>query len=273
MLPKAKVGRILGGSASSTSWLQRKAGDQYTRMAHEEGMIARSAYKLRQILYENRDLRGSVIIDLGAAPGGWTRIVQKMFPKARIIAVDIKKMEYLPNTTQLVMDFTSEEAPAVLAQALAGRKVDLLLSDMAPPFSGQRNIDHLRLMDLAQHAMDFAIHALKRGGHFVIKVNRGGQEPIYKKKLEYYFQKVSFSKPDASYKDSSEVYLVAKGFLGIHGRDTPPEPIKPKQSIAKAMEMPFGELAANEIPKEDLENQTNHRSPTPHLFDNPDDKL
>lgn len=268
MLPKAKVGRVLGGSASSTSWLQRKAGDRYTRLAHEEGMIARSAYKLQQILYENRDLKGSVIIDLGAAPGGWTRVVQKMFPRARIIAVDIKRMEFLPNTTQLVMDFTSEEAPAVLAQALAGRKVDLLLSDMAPPFSGQRNIDHLRLMDLAQHALEFAIHAIKRGGSFVIKVNRGGQEPIYKKKLEFYFQKVTFAKPDASYKDSSEVYLIAKGFYGILGRDTPPEVQKPRESIAKAMEMPFGELSLEQGHHESMEQSPMDEAEN-HLFRDP----
>lgn len=272
MLAKAKVGRILGGKASSTSWLQRKAGDRYTRLAHDEGMIARSAYKLQQILYENRDLKGSVIIDLGAAPGGWTRVVQKMFPRARIIAVDIKRMEFLPNTTQLVMDFTSEEAPTVLAQALAGRKVDLLLSDMAPSFSGQRNIDHLRLMDLAQHALEFAIHAIRRGGSFVIKVNRGGQEPVYKKKLEFYFQKVTFAKPDASYKDSSEVYLIAKGFYGILGRDTPPEPAKPRPSIAKAMEMPFGELARNEE-QVDVSEEVEEAASENHLFRDPKKEL
>lgn len=177
-------------------------------------------------------------------------------------------MEFLPNTTQLVMDFTSEEAPAVLAQALAGRKVDLLLSDMAPPFSGQRNIDHLRLMDLAQHALEFAIHAIKKGGSFVIKVNRGGQEPVYKKKLEFYFQKVTFAKPDASYKDSSEVYLIAKGFYGRLGRDTPSDVPKPRESVAKAMEMPFGELSNDHEHVEAAEEPSTDESEH-HFFHDP----
>lgn len=221
MLPKSKVQRIHGKTASSSTWLQRKAGDRYTRLAHEEGMVARSAYKLKQLLYENRDIKGSVIVDLGAAPGGWTSVVQKMFPRARIVAVDIKEMNYLPNTTQLVLDITSEEAPLVLAQALAGRKVDLLLSDMAPSFSGHRAIDHMRLMALAQTALDFGVNCLRPGGHLIFKVNRGGEEVPFKKQLEYYFEKVQFAKPDASFKDSSEVYLVAKGFFGPAGHQQP----------------------------------------------------
>lgn len=245
MLPKSKIQRVVGDKASSSAWLQRKAGDRYTRMAHEEGLIARSAYKLRQILYENRDIRGSVVVELGAAPGGWTTVVQKMFPKARIIAVDIKEMNFIPNTTQLVMDFTSEEAPLVLAQALQGRKVDILLSDMAPSFSGQRSIDHLRLMGLAQTALDFGVHALKPGGHFIIKVNRGGQETQYKKQLEFYFEKVAFTKPDASYKDSSETYLVAKGYFGVGGRDAPYVRETAPMVPLDISEKPFGEFSEN----------------------------
>jgi len=244
MLPKGRVQRVVGDKASSSAWLQRKAGDRYTRMAHQEGMVARSAYKLRQILYENRDIRGSVVVELGAAPGGWTTVVQKMFPKARIIAVDIKEMNFIPNTTQLVMDFTSEEAPLVLAQALQGRKVDILLSDMAPSFSGQRSIDHLRLMGLAQTAFDFGVHALKPGGHFIIKVNRGGQEVQFKKQLEFYFDKVTFTKPDASYKDSSETYLVAKSFFGKGGRTAPHVREAPSLIPLDITEKPFGEFSA-----------------------------
>jgi len=251
MLPKSKIQRVVGDKASSSAWLQRKVGDRFTRMAHEEGMIARSAYKLRQILYENRDIRGSVIVELGAAPGGWTTVVQKMFPKSRIIAVDIKEMNFIPNTTQLVMDFTSEEAPLVLAQALQGKKVDILLSDMAPSFSGQRSIDHLRLMSLAQTALDFGVHALKPGGHFIIKVNRGGEESKYKRQLEYYFEKVTFTKPDASYKDSSETYLVAKGFFGKGGRDAPHVPLKTSQIPSNITEKPFGDLAPEKKQEED----------------------
>jgi 23S rRNA (uridine2552-2'-O)-methyltransferase len=250
MLPKSKVQMVTGSSASSSAWLQRKVGDRFTRLAHEEGMVARSAYKLRQILFENRDIRGSVIVDLGAAPGGWTTVVQKMFPKSRIVAVDIKKMNYLPNTTQLVMDFTCDEAPLVLAQALAGRKVDILLSDMAPSFSGQRSIDHLRLMSLADAALDFGVHALRPGGHFIIKVNRGGSESEYKRKLEFYFEDVQFTKPDASYKDSSETYLVAKRFFGQGGRDAPYKP-PPKPSIAAQIEQPFGSMVSGTPSRDD----------------------
>lgn len=247
MLPKSKVQMVTGSTASSSAWLQRKVGDRYTRLAHEEGLVARSAYKLKQILYDNRDIRGSVIVDLGAAPGGWTTVVQKMFPKSRIIAVDIRNMEYIPNTTQLVMDFTSDEAPLVLAQALAGRKVDILLSDMAPSFSGQRSIDHLRLMTLADAAFDFGVHALRPGGHFIIKVNRGGSEAAYKQKLEFYFDDVQFTKPDASYKNSSETYLVAKNFFGQGGRAAPYRP-PPKEDVAILKEQPFGAMADHKDP-------------------------
>lgn len=250
MLPRGRVGRIVGTSQSSSRWLQRQAGDQYTRKAHEEGMISRSAYKLKELLQKHKEIRGSVVVELGAAPGGWTRITQRILPKARIIAIDIKEMEEIPNTTQLVLDFTSDDAPLVLAQALEGRKVDILLSDMAPAFSGQRSIDHLRLMSLADSALAFGVHALKIGGHFIIKISRGGLEHDFKKQVEFYFEKVHYSKPAASYKDSSEMYLVAKRFLGIDGKHDPEAHSIPKVSIANEMESPFGEMALQEVEEE-----------------------
>jgi 23S rRNA (uridine2552-2'-O)-methyltransferase len=266
MLVKSRVGQVKGEKLSSSTWLQRKAGDRYTRMAHEEGLVARSAYKLRQILYENRDIRGSVIVDLGAAPGGWTTVAQKMFPRSRIIAVDIRTMNYIPNTTQLVMDITSDDAPKVLAHALAGKKVDVLLSDMAPSFSGQRSIDHLRLMGLAQTALDFGVQSLRPGAALIFKLNRGGQEADFKKQLEFYFDKVTFAKPDASYKDSSEIYIIAKGFFGKGGRDNPTR--IERRIITYDTTAPFGDMAENpNRPPQELTDQEDVEQSIPELAD------
>lgn len=214
MIAKKNLNKVMGKKSSSTEWLRRKASDPYTKLAHDQGFMARSAYKLNQILLENHDIRPSLVVDLGAAPGGWTQIVQKRFPKSHIICLDMKKMNQIPNTIQIMMDFTSDDAPKVLSEALAGKKVDLLLSDMAPSFSGQTSIDHLRLMFLAESAYEFSLYALKPGGSLIFKVNRGGKEAEFKKKLETKFDNVKFTKPDASYKNSSEIYIIAKKFLG-----------------------------------------------------------
>lgn len=183
-------------------------------MAKKEGLVARSAYKVEEMIQKLPNRKSiKCVVELGAAPGGWTQIVAFMFPRAKIIALDQHKMNPIPNTVQLQMDFMKPESRDIIVENLKGDGIDLLLSDMAPAFCGVSSIDHMRMMVLAETAFKFGKDYLSPGASAIIKVNRGGTENDFKKVLEKHFEKVHYAKPSASFKSSSEIYLIANNFL------------------------------------------------------------
>lgn len=208
-----KANEVKGKSPSSTKWLRRKAGDQYTKKAKRQGYVARSAFKIEEMIHRlpnKKYIRN--IVELGAAPGGWTQIVHRHFPRCKIIALDLQKMNPIQGTIQIQLDFTDPKSHDVILENLRGGGIDLLLSDMAPAFSGIASVDHLRMMGLAEAAFRFGKEHMNPGSSAILKVNRGGTENELKKEFENYFEKVYFTKPDASFKTSSEIYLVGNYF-------------------------------------------------------------
>lgn len=211
---KKNASLIKGKTGSSTMWLRRQATDQFSRKAKELGFVARSAFKLEQLLERIPNKNMEVIVDLGSAPGGWTQISKHYFPNALIIGMDLTPMNPIEGTIQIVSDFTEPEAKKLLVEHLNGKKIDLLLSDMSPKFSGIPSIDHIRMMDLAEEAFNFGKEYLKTGAYAIFKVNRGGSEIDFKNELSKYFKKVEFVKPEASYKSSTEMYIIGYNFKG-----------------------------------------------------------
>lgn len=216
---KTRVKSARGRSNSSTRWLQRQLNDPYVKRAHDEGWRSRAAFKLIEIDEKQHLLKpGMRIVDLGCAPGGWLQVAAKKINSTnddpRIVGIDFLEMEPVPGTIILQKDFTEEEAPQLLLDALGGHKVDLVLSDMAAPTTGHKPTDHLRIIALVELAADFAIQILKPGGAFVAKVFQGGTEHQLLAELKRHFATTVHVKPPASRKDSAESYLVAKGFKG-----------------------------------------------------------
>lgn len=213
---RVRVRTARGRKVASTRWLERQLNDPFVAEARRLGYRSRAAFKLLE-LDEKCDLfRGrKTIVDLGAAPGGWTQVaIQKADPDAQILAVDILDMDPLPGATILKLDFLSAEAPARLLEALGDRKADVVMSDMAAPTTGHRQTDHLRTMALCEAAWDFAARVLADGGCFLAKVLRGGTEDELLRELKRHFATVRHVKPAASRKDSSELYVLATGFKG-----------------------------------------------------------
>lgn len=201
-----------GRKSSSTRWLSRQLNDPYVKKARAEGYRSRAAYKLAE-LDERFDLLKGVAraIDLGIAPGGWSQILRQRCPGATIVGIDLLPVEPIEGVTILEMDFLDEAAPAALDAALGGRP-DLVLSDMAANTVGHKQTDHLRTMALVETAADFALRYLAPGGTFVAKVLAGGTDGELLASLKRHFASVKHAKPPASRKDSSEWYVIAKGF-------------------------------------------------------------
>ncbi len=205
-------------SNSSTRWLQRQLNDPYVAEARKQGYRSRAAFKLLQLDEKFGLLRPNQrIVDLGAAPGGWTQIAVA-FAKpdtgnGKVVALDYLEMDPVPGATILQLDFLEPEAPDRLKAALGG-PADLVLSDMAAPTTGHGPTDHLRIMGLAEAAADFAAEVLAPDGAFVCKLFQGGAEKTLLDRLKRDFAKVRHAKPEASRSDSSETYLVATGFRG-----------------------------------------------------------
>ncbi|HET8726791.1 MAG TPA: RlmE family RNA methyltransferase [Alphaproteobacteria bacterium] len=206
-------------STSSTRWLQRQLNDPYVAEAQRRGFRSRAAFKLIQ-LDEKFGLlrRGARVVDLGAAPGGWTQIaVDKVKPEAggtgKVVGIDYLAMDPIPGATLLELDFLDPSAPDRLRQELDGQ-ADLVMSDMAAPTTGHPATDHLRIMALAETAYDFARQVLAPGGAFVAKLFQGGAEKDLLDQLKRDSEKVRHAKPAASRSDSSETYVVATGFRG-----------------------------------------------------------
>jgi 23S rRNA (uridine2552-2'-O)-methyltransferase len=200
-------------SESSRQWLQRHLNDPYVAASKEDGYRSRSAYKLLQLDEKFKLLRpGLRVVDLGAAPGGWSQVTaKKMLTKGKIIALDILPMDPLPGVTILQMDFLSGDAPEKLKLALRGQ-ADLVLSDLAPSTTGHSSTDHIRIMAMTEVAAQFAVEVLAPGGTFVCKFFQGGAEKNLLNQLKKDFVKVKHAKPAASRAESSETYLVAQGF-------------------------------------------------------------
>ena len=203
-----------GRKVSSTRWLERQLNDPYVRRAKAENYRSRAAYKLLELDERFGLLRGvNAVVDLGIAPGGWSQVVRRRAPQARVVGIDLLPTEPLEGVTILQMDFMEEEAPAKLRGALGG-PADLVMSDMAANTVGHQQTDHLRTMGLVEAGLEFAREILRPGGTYVAKVLAGGADNNLVAELKRSFTTVKHAKPPASRKDSSEWYLVAQGFKG-----------------------------------------------------------
>lgn len=199
-------------SKSSGKWLREHFNDEYVQRAKREGYRSRAIYKLIELQEKDHLLeRGMVVVDLGAAPGGWSQYAASVVqPTGQVIALDILPMDSLPDVTFLQGDFREEEVLEKLHSVLAGRLVDLVISDMAPNTSGIKAVDQPRGMHLAELAVDFARTALRPGGDLVIKVFQGAGFQELLRELRQSFASVSTRKPTASRPRSPELYLVAR---------------------------------------------------------------
>ncbi len=196
--------------SSSRRWLERQLNDPYVAEAQRLGYRSRAAFKLIEMDQQMNLIKpGMVVIDLGAAPGGWTQVAVNK--NARVIALDILPMEPVGGSTFLQMDFMDEDAPEALISAMSG-PADIVLSDMAPNTMGHKQTDHLRIMGLIELAYDFALQVLKPGGTFVAKVFQGGTQGDLLTQMKKDFTTVKHIKPPASRKESAEQYVVATGF-------------------------------------------------------------
>jgi len=205
-------------SLSSTLWLQRQLNDPYVVEAQKRGYRSRAAFKLLQLDDRFHLLSpGKRVVDLGAAPGGWTQVaVERVKPqsgKGKIVGLDILAMDPIDGAITFQCDFLDDSAPARLREALDG-PADIVLSDMAAPATGHPKTDHIRIMGLAETAYDFAVQVLAPGGAFIAKVFQGGTERELLDRLKRDFASVRHAKPPASRADSAETYVVAVGFRG-----------------------------------------------------------
>lgn len=199
---------------SSRRWLQEHERDVYVKRAREEGYRSRAVFKLEEIQRTDRILRpGMTIVDLGAAPGGWSQLSAKILRgKGRIIALDILPMDEIVGVEFILGDFSSDEVLQALEQTLGGEPVHLVLSDIAPNMSGIADVDHDRSMYLVELALDFARAHLAPGGDFLVKVFQGRSFQPFMQELRKSFKTVKVRKPPASRQRSSELYLLARDF-------------------------------------------------------------
>ena len=200
-------------SPSSKQWLRRHVSDPYVQRSRREGYRSRSAYKLTEIDERDRLLApGMVVVDLGAAPGGWSQAAAKRVgASGRVLAIDLLAMEPVAGVTFVQADFSAAPGIAALERELGGRKADVVLSDMAPNLSGIAVSDQARSMALAEAARDFALLHLQPAGAFLVKVFQGAGYDEYLRSLRRAFGKVVVRKPGASRGESAEQYLLARG--------------------------------------------------------------
>ena len=200
-----------GRTPASQRWLNRQLNDPYVTAAKAQGWRSRAAFKLIELDERFHLLQpGMRVLDLGAAPGGWTQVAVKR-GAAKVVGLDLLPMDKVQGAETIVGDFNDPDMPARL-QALMGGPVDLVLSDMAPNTTGHAATDHLRIIALAELALEFALQILAPGGAFVAKVFQGGTEQAMQAPMKRCFATVRHAKPPASRKDSSELYVVATGY-------------------------------------------------------------
>jgi len=216
---KTRVRTARKRSLASTLWLERQLNDPYVAQAKREGYRSRAAYKLIEMAEKYGLFRpGQRIVDLGAAPGGWSQVaaqaVKAAEGKGRVVAIDILPMDAVVGVEFELMDFHAPDAPERLKARLGGL-ADGVMSDMAANATGHRKTDHLRIVGLAELAADFASSVLSPGGFFVAKVLHGGSEGELLARLKRDFAVVRHLKPKASRADSAELYVMATGFRGV----------------------------------------------------------
>jgi 23S rRNA (uridine2552-2'-O)-methyltransferase len=202
-------------SQSSKQWLERQLNDPYVARAKREGYRSRAAFKLAEIDDKHHLIKtGARVVDLGAAPGGWSQVAAKRVgARGRVIAIDVLAMAAIAGVEFAPMDFLDAEAPDKL-KAMLGGPADVVLSDMAANATGHRPTDHLKIMALVEAAAEFAREVLKDGGSFLAKVIQGGTEAALLASLKRDFASVKHVKPAASRADSAELYVLASGFRG-----------------------------------------------------------
>jgi 23S rRNA (uridine2552-2'-O)-methyltransferase len=207
----------MGRSKNSKQWLKEHFDDVYVRRAKEEGYRSRASFKLLEIQEQDKLIRqGMTIVDLGAAPGGWSQVAANLAgEKGQVIASDILPIDSLPGVEFLQGDFTEDAVLERLIELLKDRQADLVISDMAPNMSGMRDIDLPRVMYLAELALDLARTVLKPDADFLVKVFHGEGYEELQKALKSSFSSVKVRKPKASRARSSEIYLLAAGFRSL----------------------------------------------------------
>lgn len=201
-------------SKSSRRWLQEHFSDEYVKRSWKDGFRSRAAYKLLEIQEKDKILKkGQAVVDLGAAPGGWSQVATHLVgEKGKVLALDILPMDSIADVKFIQGDFTEEAVYQRLLQELAGRPVDWVLSDIAPNLSGNRSVDQPLMMYLLELALEFADQTLVKGGGFLAKVFQGEGSEAILKTLRQKYTTVIIRKPDASRDRSSEVYFLAKGY-------------------------------------------------------------
>ena len=207
----------MGRSKTSKQWLKEHFDDVYVRRAKEEGYRSRASFKLLEIQEQDRLIRqGMTIVDLGAAPGGWSQVAANLAgEKGQVIASDILPIDSLPGVEFLQGDFTKDAVLELLIELLKDRQADLVISDMAPNMSGMKDIDLPRVMYLAELALDLARTVLKPDADFLVKVFHGEGYEELQTAVKSSFTSVKVRKPKASRARSSEIYLLAAGFRGL----------------------------------------------------------
>jgi 23S rRNA (uridine2552-2'-O)-methyltransferase len=199
---------------SSGRWRERQRRDIYVGQASREGFRSRALFKLQQIQAKERIFKaGMVCVDLGASPGGWSQLAAKLVgPSGEVWALDVLPMDPLPGVQVLQADFTAPSTAAKLGELIGGRRVDLVLSDMAPNISGNRTVDQSRSMALVEEALRFALEVLKPSGAFLTKAFQGEGVEDFKRDLGAHFATVRTLKPKASRPESREIYLLARNY-------------------------------------------------------------
>jgi 23S rRNA (uridine2552-2'-O)-methyltransferase len=207
---------VVQRSKSSANWLREHFNDPFVKQAQKDGYRSRASYKLLEIQEKDRLIRpGMSVIDLGAAPGGWSQVTSRLIGgQGRLIASDILEMDSIPDVTFIQGDFTQDEVLQRILEAVGDSHVDLVISDMAPNMSGTPAVDMPRAMFLCELALDLATRVLKPGGDFLIKIFQGEGFDVYLKDVRSKFDKVQMRKPSSSRDRSREQYLLGRGFKG-----------------------------------------------------------
>lgn len=206
-------------SKTSQRWLKEHFDDPYVKMAQRDGYRSRASYKLLEIQEKDRLLRpGMTVVDLGAAPGGWSQVASRVIgDRGRLIASDILPMDSIADVTFVLGDFTEDAVFEQILEAVGDSQVDLVISDMAPNMSGVKVADQARAMFLCELALDLAMKVLAPGGDFLIKIFQGEGFDAYLKEVRQNFDKVQMRKPLSSRDRSREQYLLARGYRGQAG--------------------------------------------------------
>ncbi|MDA7945994.1 MAG: RlmE family RNA methyltransferase [Hyphomicrobiaceae bacterium] len=214
-----RVKTAKGRKVSSTRWLERQLNDPYVQAAKRDGFRSRAAYKLTEIDEKYGLLKpGDVVVDLGAAPGGWSQVAAQKVGSAdgngMVVALDLQEIDPIAGVTALQADFMEDEGLERLRHEFGDRKTDVVLSDMAAAATGHKQTDHLRIVALCEAALEFAEEVLAPEGRFLAKVLQGGTERDLLDRLKRSFKSVRHVKPEASRADSAELYVLATGYRG-----------------------------------------------------------